>query len=213
MKKLLVWFALAFLAMTPGPAVTKSSIESATAYKVVPVSDYALDDNNPVCTAPMPDPIAMVANGKTAAAVTGLAGPKAGAVVTLVAAANEVVETCTGGEICKALRGLKGHKDRSSCVNMCALAPAGASIQGIAISDRSGNDGGGKKGGKRWDRDEILQKVKSGKTIDHDLKEFAAWEDVKAFEDSENRWIVCGTAKNWSHDQKAKMSLTIFYKE
>jgi hypothetical protein len=160
--------------------------------------------NNPSCGVRHPDVIGMAANDKTAAATAALWGPKAGAVVVLVSQANKIVEECGGGDLCRKWREAKGIEDHSSCATMCVSTPRGATLVGAYASDR---DGGPSK---------LIAPSKmavTGKGWERDQKDWSGWENVYATKNTNDQWVVCGTAKNWSDNKSARKILTAVYEK
>jgi hypothetical protein len=136
------------------------------------------------------DPNVMAAVGKTM-------GPKAAAVVLLVSKADEVASK-SGGDLAGLWNKATGKKDGASCAAMCVRLPSGAKPTAVELSDRHGV-GGHKK-----------PFVDGSIAVDAPIDDWSGWRDVVSAK-ANGRWLVCGTATNWSHDQIATKRMAVVY--
>jgi len=161
----------------------------------VPMGMYVRSDNPP-CG--VPTTLASLGKDpKVVAAVTKTMGPKAAAVVILVNKADEIAEH-SGGDGAGLWNRLTGKRDGASCAAMCLRLPRGAKPKTINLSERHAAGG--------------LNKpfVDGSILINESLQDFSGWRDVVSTKTA-GRWLVCGTATNWSHDQSARKRMTVTY--
>ena len=161
----------------------------------VPEGMYVRTDN-PVCG--IQTTLASIGNDpKVVAAVAKTMGPKAAAVVILINKADQVTQK-SGGDLAGIWNKATGKRDGASCAAVCVRLPAGAKPKMVNLSDRHAAGG--------------LNKpfVDGSIAVNDTLQDFSGWRDVVSAK-SKGRWLVCGTATNWSGDQTARKKLTVTY--
>ena len=137
---------------------------------------------------------------KTTLAVAKVFGPKVAAVVVLVSKADEI-SIQSGGDIAGLWNKAVGRKDGASCSTVCLRLPPGAKPKSLILSSRTG--GGG-----------LTPKFRDGSILENEsLQDYSGWRDVVSA-NSGGRWLVCGTATNWSGGeggQKATKRIAVVY--
>ena len=188
MKKIVV---LGFLFICPALAVAGTTGKIVT----VPKGMY-VRSHNPPCG--VDSGISTLGKDpKATRAVAKLFGPKAGAVVILVSKADEIAMQ-SGGDIAGLWNKAVGRKDGASCATVCLKLPAGARPKSLVLSSRTGAAG-------------LTPKFVDGSILeDGPMGDFSGWRSVVSANDG-GRWLVCGTATNWSHDQPATKRIAVVY--
>lgn len=184
-------FLLGFLFLSPAVVIAGTTSKIVTVPKGMYVRSY-----NPPCG--IDSGISQLGKDpKTTRAVSKLFGPKAGAVVVLVSKADEIAMQ-SGGDIAGLWNKAVGRKDGASCATVCMKLPAGARPKSIALSGRAGAGG-------------LTPKFVDGSIlVDGPMQDWAGWRSVVSANDG-GRWLVCGTATNWSGDQPATMRIAVSY--
>lgn len=197
MKKLA---ATAVLLLFSSTALAQSaSTREVAATANVPRGEYVFSDH-PTCG--VSSSAAQIGNDPQAVAAIGkLFGPEAAATVVFISKANKAIENCGGGDACKALRHATQTNDRSSCADMCVSTPAGAQIENVSFSNRSG------QARINLTRQQIEAGVDKRSTGD-----WSGWRNMVAVRDDKERMLVCATATNWSNDRSARKVMRVRYK-
>ena len=134
---------------------------------------------------------------KTTKAVAKLFGPKATAVVVLVSKADEIAMQ-SGGDLAGLWNKTVGRKDGASCATVCLRLPAGAKPKSLVLSSRTGAGG-------------LKAKFQDGSILENgSLEDSSGWRSVVSAKES-GRWLVCGTATNWSNDQEATKRIAVVH--
>ena len=134
---------------------------------------------------------------KTTKAVAKLFGPKATAVVVLVSKADEVAMQ-SGGDLAGLWNKAVGRKDGASCATVCLRLPAGAKPRSLVLSSRTGAGG-------------LKPKFQDGSILENaSLQDYSGWRSVVSAREG-GRWLVCGTATNWSNDQEATKRIAVIH--
>lgn len=160
---------------------------------VVPKGVFVRTDNPP-CG--VPNNLGGLSKNK--ALIGGIAktfGPQTAAVVAGISQADEVMQN-SGGDIAGLWNQGMGRKAGASCAVVCVRLPSKARPKKVVLSNRSGGDA-------------ITKPFVDGQIIDNaSTGDWSGWRAVVSANDN-GRWMVCGKATNWSHDQEATKRIAV----
>ena len=185
------FFVLGFLLICPAVVVAGTTSKIVTVPKGMYVRSF-----NPPCG--IDSGISKLGKDpKVTLAVSKLFGPKAGAVVVLVSKADEIAMQ-SGGDIAGLWNKAVGRRDGASCATVCMKLPARARPKSVVLSSRTGAGG-------------LKPKFVDGSILeDGPMQDWSGWRNVVSANDG-GRWLVCGTATNWSGDQPATKRIAVTY--